>query len=154
VRKANREALVTVEVGLRGEASLTVTEEHTADRFGAGGVHVLATPVMIGLMENAAWRAVESALPQGETTVGTLVNVRHLAATPVGEQVVATAELVAIEGRRLTFHVTARDAHRPIGEGTHERTAVNLERFLSRLAGGGPSAPGGSTAQTPPGDQA
>jgi predicted thioesterase len=125
---------VTLEVGLRGEASLTVTEEHTADRYGAGGVHVLATPVMIGLMENAAWRAVDSALPPGETTVGTLVNIRHLAATPVGVRVVATAELVVIDGRRLVFHVAAHDERRLIGEGAHERARVHLERFLARLA--------------------
>jgi fluoroacetyl-CoA thioesterase len=128
---------VALEVGLRGEVKLLVGEEHTAARFGAGGVRVLATPVMIGLMENAAWTAVQDALPPGETTVGTLVNVRHLAATRVGEQVVAQAELVEIDGRRLVFRVTARDEHRQIGDGMHERARVQLDRFMARVEGGG-----------------
>lgn len=128
---------MALEIGLRGEAALVVGENETAAKFGAGGVRVLATPVMIGMMENAAWRAVEDALPQGETTVGTLVNVRHLAATPVGERVTATAELVEIDGRRLVFRVSAYDEHRQIGEGTHERARVSLERFLARVESGG-----------------
>ena len=128
---------MALEIGARGEATLTVGEEQTAATFGAGGVRVLATPVMIGLMENAAWQAVEALLPEGETPVGTVVNVRHLAATPVGEQVVATAELTEMDGRRLVFRVSARDEHRQIGEGIHERARVNLERFLARVASGG-----------------
>lgn len=123
-----------LEVGLRGEASVTVGEAQTAAAFGAGGVHVLGTPVMIGLMENAAWTLVQPELNEGETTVGTLVHVRHLAATPVGGHVVATAELMEIDGRRLVFRVTARDDKQLIGEGTHERARVLLDRFLARLA--------------------
>ena len=122
-----------LEVGMLGEASLVVGEAETAMAFGAGGVRVLGTPVMIGLMENAAWRLVQPELNEGETTVGTLVNVRHLAATPVGDTVVATAELVEIDGRRLVFHVTAHDSRQLIGDGTHERTRVILHRFLARL---------------------
>ena len=122
-------------VGMRGEASLVIGEAQTAMAFGAGGVRVLGTPVMIGLMENAAWRLVQPELHDGETTVGTLVNVRHLAATPVGDTVVATAELIEIDGRRLVFHVTARDSRQLIGEGTHERARVMLDRFLTRLYG-------------------
>jgi predicted thioesterase len=113
-----------------------VTERETAASFGAGGVHVFATPMMIGLMENASWLAVEHELPDEETTVGTLVHVRHLAATPIGEVVVATAELVEVDGRRLVFRVSARDEHRQIGEGTHERARVNRERFLARVERG------------------
>ncbi|GAC1447856.1 MAG: thioesterase [Ktedonobacterales bacterium] len=128
---------MALEVGLRGEVTLLVGEEHTAARFGAGGVRVLATPVMIGLMENAAWTAVQSALPPGETTVGTLVSVRHLAAPRVGEQVVAQAELVEIDGRRLVFRVSAHDEHRQIGDGMHERARVLLDRFMARVEGGG-----------------
>jgi predicted thioesterase len=128
---------VALEIGIRGEATLTVGEDETAAKFGAGGVRVLATPVMIGLMENACWRAVQPELLAGETTVGTLVHVRHLAATPVGERVVASAELVEIDGRRLVFRVSARDEHRLIGEGTHERARVSLERFLARVESGG-----------------
>lgn len=124
---------MTLEVGIRGEASLEVGEEQTAAAFGAGGVHVFGTPAMIGLMENAAWEAVQPELPAGETTVGTLVHVRHLAATPVGGHVVATAELIEIDGRRLVFKVSAQDDTQLIGEGTHERFRVVLERFLARL---------------------
>jgi len=120
-------------VGMRGEASLVVGEAQTAAAFGAGGVLVLGTPVMIGLMENAAWQLVQPELPEGESTVGTLVNVRHLAVTPLGGHVVATAELIEIDGRRLVFRVSARDDTQLIGEGTHERFRIVLERFLARL---------------------
>jgi len=120
-------------VGMRGEASLVVSEAQTAAAFGAGGVLVLGTPVMIGLMENAAWQLVQPELPEGESTVGTLVNVRHLAATPIGGHVVATAELIEIDDRRLVFRVSARDDTQLIGEGTHERFRIVLERFLARL---------------------
>src|SRR5215472_7353025 len=111
---------MALQVGMHGDASLVVGEAQTASAFGAGGVHVLGTPVMIGLMENAAWRLVQPELEPGETTVGTLVNVRHLAATPVGRAVTATAELIEIDGRRLVFRVTARDDKQLIGEGVHE----------------------------------
>jgi len=120
-------------VGMCGEASLVVGEAQTAAAFGAGGVLVLGTPVMIGLMENAAWQLVQPELPEGESTVGTLVNVRHLAATPIGGHVVATAELIEIDDRRLVFRVSARDDTQLIGEGTHERFRIVLERFLARL---------------------
>jgi fluoroacetyl-CoA thioesterase len=120
--------------GLRGEASLVVGEAETAATLGAGGVHVLATPMMISLMENAAWRAVQPELPEGETTVGTVVNIRHLAATPIGRPVTAAAELIEVDGRRLVFRVTAHDDRQLIGEGTHERFRVVLDRFLARLA--------------------
>jgi fluoroacetyl-CoA thioesterase len=126
---------MTIEIGMRGEATLVVGEEHTAEAFGAGGVRVFGTPMMIGLMENAAWRLVQPHLGEGETTVGALVNVRHLAATPVGDTVTATAELVEIAGRRLVFQVSARDSRQVIGEGTHERAIISLERFFARLAG-------------------
>jgi predicted thioesterase len=125
-------------VGMRGEASLVVGEAQTAAAFGAGGVLVLGTPMMIGLMENAAWQLVQPELPEGESTVGTLVNVRHLAATPMGGHVVATAELIEIDDRRLVFRVSARDDTQLIGEGTHERFRIVLERFLARL----PKSPG------------
>jgi predicted thioesterase len=124
---------MALEVGMRGDASLVVGEAQTAAAFGAGGVKVLGTPVMIGLMENAAWRLAQPHLNDGETTVGTLVSVRHLAATPIGKQVTATVELIEIDGRRLVFRVTARDDKQLIGEGTHERSRVLLERFLARL---------------------
>lgn len=119
--------------GLTGEATTTVVHENTAAAVGAGGIEVFGTPMMIALMEMAAWRAVEDKLEPGLVTVGTLVNVKHLAATPVGQQVRAYAELLEIDGRRLVFKVEAYDEHQKIGEGIHERYIVQLERFLSRL---------------------
>jgi fluoroacetyl-CoA thioesterase len=119
--------------GMRGEANTTVVHENTAAAVGAGGVEVFGTPMMIALMENAAWRAVVDALDEGYVTVGTLVNVRHLAATPLGQQVRALAELIEVDGRRLVFRVEAYDEQQKIGEGQHERYIVNLERFLGRI---------------------
>lgn len=121
--------------GMTGEASTTVVYENTAAAVGAGGVEVFGTPMLIALMENAAWRAVAAALEEGYVTVGTQVNISHLAATPVGQQVRASAELVEIDGRRLVFNVVAYDGRQKVGEGQHERTIVNLERFLGRIKG-------------------
>jgi len=120
--------------GLTGEATTTVDHENSAAYVGAGGVEVFATPMMIALMENAAWQAVADSLEEGDVTVGMLVNVRHLDATPLGQQVRATAELIEIDGRRLVFKVEAYDEKQKIGEGRHERFIVNLERFLKRIA--------------------
>lgn len=119
--------------GLRGVSSLVVAEEHTAARFGAGGVRVFGTPMMIGLMENAAFSAIQPLLPEGQSSVGTRIDIRHLAATPIGMNVTATAELLEVDGRRLVFRVEARDDVELIGEGQHERYIINLDRFLSRI---------------------
>ncbi len=119
--------------GLTGEATTIVVYENTAAAVGAGGVEAFGTPMMIALMENAAWRAVANSLDEGDVTVGIVVNVRHLAATPLGQQVRAIAELIEIDGRRLVFDVEAYDEKRKIGEGRHERSIVNLERFVSRI---------------------
>ena len=120
-------------LGLTGEMITTVVHENTAAAVGAGGVEVFGTPMMIALMENASWKAVAEHLETGQVTVGTLVNVRHLGATPLGQQVRATAELIEIDGRRLLFKVEAYDEQKKIGEGQHERAIINLERFLQRL---------------------
>jgi fluoroacetyl-CoA thioesterase len=120
--------------GLTGEVVRVVSEEITADAMGSGGVHVLGTPAMLMLMEQAALTAVEPALAEGQTTVGTLLDVRHLAATPVGMQVTVRARLVAVDGRKLTYDVEAEDEREPIGKGTHERFVVDLDRFLKRVA--------------------
>lgn len=120
-------------VGLKGSATLIVGEEHTAPKVGSGRVHVLATPVMINLIEAAALAAVEHLLPAGQQSLGTLLNVSHTAATPVGMRVSAEAELIQIEGRLLTFRVHAADAVERIGEGTHQRMIVTLERFDQRV---------------------
>jgi predicted thioesterase len=120
-------------IGLKGTAALVVGEEHTAPKVGSGRVHVLATPVMINLIEAAALAAVEHLLPPGQQSLGTLLNVTHTAATPVGMRVCAEAELIGIEGRLLTFRVSAADALERIGEGTHQRVLVTLERFDQRV---------------------
>jgi predicted thioesterase len=126
-------ATAELKAGLKGEAELVVGEEHTALRVGSGRVRVLATPLMIALMETAAVAAVEDALAPGQQSVGTHVDVRHLAATPVGMTVRAMAELVKVEGRTLTFRIAAVDEKEPIGEGMHVRALVDAERFDARM---------------------
>ena len=119
--------------GLRGRAELVVGEEHTAPRVGSGRVHVLATPVMINLLEAAALDAVERLLPPGHQSLGTLLSVRHIAATPVGMRVTASAEVTGVEGRAIRFRVEARDERELIGDGTHERVVVNVAKFDQRV---------------------
>jgi len=119
--------------GLVGQAELLVREENTARHLGSGNVAVLATPEMIRLMERAAVAAVDHLLPEGQRTVGVAVDVRHLAATPVGMKVRAQAELVAVDGRKLTFRVEAFDEVEKIGKGEHKRVIVDLERFERRI---------------------
>ena len=119
--------------GLKGSAELVVSEEHTAPRVGSGRVHVLATPVMINLIEAAALAAAENLLPPGHQSLGIRLDVRHFAATPVGMRVTATAELTKVEGRTLFFRVEAHDEKETIGDGTHERVVVNVERFDRRV---------------------
>ena len=118
---------------LVGEIEMVVHEENTASHLGSGNVAVLATPEMIRLMERAAVAAVDHLLPDGHGTVGVAVDVRHLAATPVGMKVRAQAELTAVEGRKLTFRVEAFDEVEKIGEGTHRRVVIDLERFKARV---------------------
>jgi predicted thioesterase len=96
-------------------------------------VHVLATPVMINLIEAAALDAVERLLPAGRQSLGTVLNVRHVAATPVGMRVTATAEVTAVDGRTIRFRVEARDERELIGDGTHERVVVNVAKFDERV---------------------
>ncbi len=123
---------MALELGMKGEATTTVVHENTAAHVGAGGVEVFGTPMMIALMEQASWHSVANSLDAGYVTVGTRVDVRHLAATPLGQQVRATAELIEIDGRRLVFKVEAYDEKQKIGEGQHERFIINLERFLKK----------------------
>ena len=119
--------------GLKGSATLVVGEEHTAPRIGSGRVHVLATPVMINLFEAAALDAIERLLPPGHQSLGTVLNVRHIAATPVGMRVTASAEVVAVEGRTVRFRVEAHDERELIGDGAHERVVVNVAKFDQRI---------------------
>jgi fluoroacetyl-CoA thioesterase len=126
-------ALAAIHPGLAGTAELTVGPEHTAARIGSGQITVLATPVMINLIEAAALAAMEHLLPPGYQTLGIHLDVSHTAATPVGLRVIAAAEVVAVEGRTVTFRVEARDEREVIGNGTHRRVAVNVARFDQRV---------------------
>jgi len=121
-------------IGLTGEARVVVGEELTARHMGSGAVRVFATPEMVRLMERAAVNALAPHLSAGQQSVGTLVNVKHLAATPLGATVTATAELIGVDGRRLTFRVSATDGMDNIGEGLHERALIDLERFEQKAA--------------------
>jgi fluoroacetyl-CoA thioesterase len=125
--------LSKVRPGLIGSAELKVAVEHSAPSIGSGLVPVLATPVMINLIEAAALAAVEHLLPVGYQSLGIHLNVRHFAATPIGMRVRATAELIGIDGRTLTFTVEARDDKEPIGNGSHQRVVVNVARFDARV---------------------
>ena len=119
--------------GLTGTAEIVVGTRDTAPHVGSGKIGVLATPIMVNLMEAAALQAVERYMPPGHQTVGTHLDVKHFAATPVGLRVIAHAELVKVEGRTLTFRIRAEDEREPIGEGFHERLIINVERFDVRM---------------------
>jgi fluoroacetyl-CoA thioesterase len=120
-------------VGLKGSAEMVVGEEHTAPRVGSGRVHVLATPMMINLMETAALAAVEHLLPEGHQSLGIHLDVGHYAATPVGMRLRGTAEVTRIDGRNIEFRVEAHDDKERVGDGTHVRVVVNVERFDQRV---------------------
>ena len=122
-----------LKAGLRGHAELVVREEHTAPSIGSGKVRVLATPVMINLIEAAALKAIEHLLQSGYQSLGTHLDVHHVAATPVGMRARATAEVTKVDGRTVTFKVEARDEKDVIGYGTHERVVVNVEKFDARV---------------------
>ena len=122
-----------VKPGFTGSARITVGEEHTAPRVGSGLVRVLATPVMINVMEAAALDAVEALLPPGHQSLGTHLNVGHYAATPVGMGLRATAEVTKVDGRTIEFRVEAFDDRERVGDGTHTRVVVNVERFDQRV---------------------
>jgi predicted thioesterase len=119
--------------GLTGTAEIVVGPEHTAPFVGSGRIAVLATPVMINVIEAAALAAVEHLLPAGHQSLGIRLDISHTAATPVGLRVIATAEVTRVEGRTISFHVTARDEFEPIGGGSHERVVVSVARFDERV---------------------
>jgi fluoroacetyl-CoA thioesterase len=119
--------------GLHGSADLIVGEQHTAPRIGSGHIHVLATPVMINVIEAAALAAIEHLLPAGHQSLGTRLNITHIAATPVGMRITAHAVVEKVDGRMVTFRVRAQDERDLIGEGMHERVVVNVERFDKRV---------------------
>ena len=120
-------------IGLIGEATTQVFPELTARHFGSGTLSVFATPEMVRLMEHAAGNGLAPYLAPGQQSVGTMVNVKHLAATPMGATVTARAELVSVDGRPLTFTVSAHNGSESIGKGTHEPTLIDLARFEAGL---------------------
>jgi predicted thioesterase len=124
---------MTLKPGLLGTATLVVGEEHTAMRLGSGRAPVLATPMMIALMEAAAVDCVERLLAEGQESVGVRIEVDHTAATPIGLAVTATAELKEADGRSLVFHVEARDPYEIIGKGLHRRVVVDAARFRAKV---------------------
>lgn len=120
-------------VGSTTTSEKVVKQEDTAAAFGSGDINVFATPMMVGLMENAALNDALKQLPEGYSTVGTFVNVKHMAATPMGMTVRAEAELIEVDGKKLTYKVTAYDEKDKIGEGTHGRYIIHGERFLKKI---------------------
>lgn len=122
-----------LEAGLKNTITLTVTEELTADKVGSGALKVYSTPMMIAAMENCCLSCVAPYLEEGNTTVGTLVNVTHDAASPLGAVIEVECTLTAVERRKLTFEVVAKCGEQIIGKGTHERFIVNAEKFMSKL---------------------
>jgi len=125
--------LSRIAVGLTGTAKLVVGPEHTAPFVGSGRIAVLATPVMINLIEAAALNAVEHLLPEGHQSLGIHLDVGHVAATPVGMLVTACAEVSSVDGRTIIFRVEARDEVEAIGGGTHRRVVVSVARFDERV---------------------
>jgi fluoroacetyl-CoA thioesterase len=128
-----------IPIGAKGTFTLRVTPAHLANQFKDAALpQVFATPWMITIMENAALNAIRDYLDPGESAVGTAVNIKHLAATPVGHQVTATAEVTKVDGRRIEFTVSARDQMEEIGAGTHERMVVEIARLNRKLASKAP----------------
>ncbi len=124
----------SIPVGSKGSFSLVVTPDHLANRFKDATLPpVLATPVMIMVMENAALNAIKPYLDAGESALGTRVDVRHLAATPAGRRVTGEAEVTKVAGRRIEFRIGATDGTEEIGIGTHERMLIDLEKFSERM---------------------
>ena len=122
-----------LEKGLKHQSVMVVNDGNTAEFIGSGDMAVLATPAMVALMENAAMMAVALHLDEGDTTVGSMISTTHLKPSKIGHSISAVAELTEVEGRKLTFKITAYDADVVIGEGDHIRYIVNREKFLSKL---------------------
>lgn len=125
---------MSITIGLIGEQTTTVTETLTAQTFGSGSLPVYATPALVALMEAASVAAINQLLPADQTSVGTSISIKHLAASALGQTIRARAEVIQVEGRQITFTVQARDSKQLIGEGTHIRFIVDIERFMKRLS--------------------
>lgn len=121
-----------ITVGMKGEAVTFVEREDTAQEVGSGSLLVYATPCMVALMEGAACEAIAACLPEEKTSVGVELSISHIAATPVGLEVRATAEVSAVEKNIVTFQITAYDENGKIGEGTHKRAIVTTQKFLDK----------------------
>ena len=122
-----------LEIGLKHQSVMRVTDGNTAEFIGSGDMAVLATPAMVALMENAAMLAVALKVEEGETTVGSMISTSHLKPSKIGNTISAIAELTEVDGRKLTFKISAYDGDTLIGEGEHVRYVVNREKFLSKL---------------------
>lgn len=122
-----------LEINMTGKESVTVTEENTAATVGSGSLRVFATPSLAALIEKAACNCLLGRLEEGTTSVGTVLDIKHMAATPVGMKAEAIVTLVEIDGRRLVFDVTVRDEKEKISEGVHERFIVNSDRFMTKV---------------------
>lgn len=124
---------MSITVGLKGERAFVVEEKHTAYHLGSGGVHVFSTPSMMSLMEGAAVNAIDPFLPEGQMSVGIEISAKHFAATPIGKRVRAEAEVIGVDKRRVMFTIKAWDEHELIGEATHTRFIIDLDRYTQRL---------------------
>lgn len=122
-----------ITIGTKGTLETTVTADKTARHLGSGGIDVFATPAMVALMEGAAVAAIDPLLPDGQSSVGIDISVKHLAATPLGKNVRAEAEVTGIDRRKVMFTVRAWDEHELIGEGEHTRFVIDLDRYVERL---------------------
>ena len=126
---------INLQPGLRGEKEQLVTEDNTAIKYASGDVPVFATPALVGLMEGASINAVDRFLPEGFCTVGVRIAINHTAATPIGMTVTARAELQEVDGRRLVLKVEGFDEQEKVGEGTHERYIVQMDKFMQKNRG-------------------
>ena len=124
---------LNISIGLKYKEEKIVTMNDTAKIFGSGAAEVFATPMMIGLMEAASMNAVKDYLPKGHSTVGTMVNIKHISATKIGKRVWAEAELVEIDRKKLVFKIDAYDEDKKIGEGSHERFIIDEAKFMSKI---------------------
>lgn len=122
-----------ITVGMKGTAETAVERQDTAYEVGSGDLLVYATPCMVALMEGAACDAIADAIPEGKTSVGTMLNITHLAATPVGMDVRAEAEVTEVDGNTITFQITAYDEAGKIGEGIHKRAVITSQKFLDKV---------------------
>lgn len=130
--RKRRGKYMTLETGIRGEQSVLVTVANTAKTMGSGTLDVFATPALVALAEKTCWMSVADALDEGSGSVGTKLELEHTAPTPVGMTVTCESELVAVEGRKLTFKVALHDEKGPVGGGIHERFVINNAKFAAK----------------------